>query len=80
MKFWFLICGFLFYLLVYDKCGLIINPDYYFMGTSPDGEIIDFTLDRLKKVVLSSIKMLTQDMAHYCQINSASYCEKMLNL
>ena len=24
--------------------------------------------------------MLTQDMPHYCQINSASYCQKMANL
>ena len=52
-----LLCGFLLYLLVCDKCGLVI--DYYFMGTSPDGKIIDFTLSGIKKFDLSSIKMST---------------------
>ena len=37
LKFWLLICGFLLYPLVYNKCGLVIDPDYYFMGASSDG-------------------------------------------
>ena len=48
LKFWF------FYAAFYEKCGIII--DYYFLGASPDGKIIDFTLAGFKKFGLSSIK------------------------
>ena len=62
------------------NCGLLIDPDHYFMGASLDGKIIEFTLEGIKKFFLSGIKMSTQDMSHYCRINSTSYCQKMLNL
>ena len=36
--------------LTYNKSGLVISPDYYHMGASPDGKIIDLSFDGHKKV------------------------------
>ena len=42
--------------LTYDKSGLVINPEYYYMGASPDGKIIDLSFDGRKKFGIVEVK------------------------
>ena len=43
--------------LKYEKCGLVLNTDYNFMGASPDGKvIIDTTLEGQKKFGILEVK------------------------
>ena len=42
--------------LTYDKSGLVINPEYYYMGASPDGKIIDLSFDGHKKFGIVEVK------------------------
>ena len=42
--------------LKYEKCGLVLNTDYYFMGASADGKVIDTALEGQKKFGILEVK------------------------
>ena len=42
--------------LKYEKCGLVLNTDYYFMGASPGGKVIDTTREGQKKIGILEVK------------------------
>ena len=42
--------------IVFDKCGFVINTDYYFMGASPDGKVTESSLEGSKKFGILEVK------------------------
>ena len=63
--------------LKYDRCGLVLNTAYYFMGASPDGKIIDASLEGGKKFGIIEVKCPEQfkevDPKHVALV-SKSFC------
>ena len=63
--------------LKYGKCGLVLNTAYYFMGASPDGKIIDASLEGRKKFGIIEVKCPEQfkevDPKHVALV-SESFC------
>ena len=44
------------YPIKYEKCGLVLNEAYYFMGASPDGKVIDGTIGGRNKFGILEVK------------------------